>query len=311
MSAAPPRGAAASERRQLCAALASASEEPLIGKAGGTRAWVLLEHPGPWPHDAPRGPLPPHLVDAIERHADAHALRVLLIRRRGRPTLDGRLQSYLAWSGCDPPWMEERTLGDYAEILEADLAALAAGRRPGFGAPVAAPLFLVCTHGKKDPCCAKFGLPVARALAAAYGASVWESTHVGGDRFAGNLVCLPHGLYFGHLSPAAAVAIARGYSRGLVEQPSRYRGRSGQPKAVQAAEWYARAREGVREIEAIRVEEHRPVADGEEVVLRVAGKRRRVRVREVSLPPRPHGCAIAAAWSPPHWELVSYDASHG
>lgn len=151
MSAAPPRGAAASERRQLCAALASASEEPLIGKAGGTRAWVLLEHPGPWPHDAPRGPLPPHLVDAIERHADAHALRVLLIRRRGRPPLDGRLQSYLAWSGCDPPWMEERTLGDYAEILEADLAALAAGRRPGFGAPVAAPSSSYAPTARRTP----------------------------------------------------------------------------------------------------------------------------------------------------------------
>ena len=54
---------------------------------------------------------------------------------------------------------------------------------PAFPLPPA-PLLLVCTHGRRDACCAQFGRPTAMALARRYGTAVWETTHVGGDRFA-------------------------------------------------------------------------------------------------------------------------------
>ena len=53
-----------------------------------------------------------------------------------------------------------------------------------------------------------------------------------------SLVILPHGLYYGPVGVEAATAAIAAYQRGAVE-PGRYRGRAGQPPAVQEAE-YAR-----------------------------------------------------------------------
>ena len=76
------------------------------------------------------------------------------------------------------------------------------------------PLLLVCVHGRRDRCCARYGAAVfTRACERAGTEAVWQCTHVGGDRFAGNLVCLPEGLYFGHLDPDAAGPGARGVRR--------------------------------------------------------------------------------------------------
>ena len=62
------------------------------------------------------------------------------------------------------------------------------------------PLFAVCTHGKRDRAARKFGRPLYDALRDQSDPEwVWQCTHVGGDRFAGNLVCFPEGLYFGRV----------------------------------------------------------------------------------------------------------------
>lgn len=61
-------------------------------------------------------------------------------------------------------------------------------------------MLLVCTHGKKDRCCAKIGGPVFQELKA-YHDNVWQCTHTGGDRFAGNLVAPVMGMYFGFVYP--------------------------------------------------------------------------------------------------------------
>ena len=68
------------------------------------------------------------------------------------------------------------------------MAGVVAGERPGFGEEVTEPVYLVCTNGRHDRCCATYGRP-ALALQASHGDLTWESSH-GGDRFAGNLACL-------------------------------------------------------------------------------------------------------------------------
>ncbi len=76
---------------------------------------------------------------------------------------------------------------------------------------------------------------------------IWESAHVGGHRFAANLVILPHGLYYGPVGvPEAAAAIAA-YQQGTIT-PQRYRGRAGQPKPTQEAEHARLARTGSLEV---------------------------------------------------------------
>ena len=97
------------------------------------------------------------------------------------------------------------------------------------------PVFAVCTHGRHDTCCAERGRPVAAGLSAVHAESTWEVSHIGGDRFAANLLVLPDGLYYGRLDPAAAVGVADAHLGGRVEL-EHLRGRSGMAMSLQAAE---------------------------------------------------------------------------
>jgi hypothetical protein len=132
------------------------------------------------------------------------------------------------------------------ELLGVELAAALARTDPAAisGAEaVEGPLFLVCTHGKRDRCCALHGRPLYDALRHEAGAErIWQSTHVGGDRFAGNVVVLPHGLYYGRVGPDDAAALLTATSSGQIDL-DRYRGRSGYSFPVQAAERAVRVSE--------------------------------------------------------------------
>ena len=133
---------------------------------------------------------------------------------------------------------------------ELDLEGLAAGEPLLFGEPVDEPVFLVCAHAQRNACCARFGGPLAQALAARYPGQVFQTTHVGGHRFAANLVILPHGLYYGPVGLDAAIAAIGAYERGAVTA-GRYRGRAGQPRPTQEAEHEVLTRTGSLAVAAL------------------------------------------------------------
>jgi hypothetical protein len=110
----------------------------------------------------------------------------------------------------------------------------------------------VCTHGRHDACCAELGRPVALALAdGPHADAVWETSHVGGDRFAGNLVVLPRGLYYGALDAASARAVADATAAGEVVL-DHLRGRSDLPMGAQAAEVALRREHGLTGLDDVR-----------------------------------------------------------
>jgi hypothetical protein len=104
-------------------------------------------------------------------------------------------------------------------------------------------MYAVCTHGRHDKCCAKFGIPVYCALRDEVGERAWECSHVGGDRFAANLVVFPYGLYYGHVSPDDVAAVVRCSEAGEIWLKG-YRGRSCFRRDVQVAEYFARVESG-------------------------------------------------------------------
>jgi hypothetical protein len=163
------------------------------------------------------------------------------------------------------------------------------------------PLVVVCTHGRRDPCCAERGRPLAMATAAAFPDAAWESTHVGGDRFAGNLVAFPHGLYFGHVEPAEAPAIVRAYAMGRIGVLGRYRGRSSHPFHVQAAEAALRGELSLDRIDDVRLEHAE--RNGDRAVVRFAtpGGRRDVRLERTLGPPMRLTCHSRREEPPTAW----------
>ena len=294
-----------------CAAASVLRDEPLSGTASTVRAFLLVEHPGPWGIDALRDArLPDGLDERLRDRARAAGVRVLLVRRSRRdPSTRPRVLA--AHPHPHHPWLEAGQVDDLHELLDLDLAALRAGRSVGLPA-AEGPVLCVCTHGRHDACCAERGRPVAAALALARPAASWEVSHIGGDRFAGNLLVLPHGLYYGRLSPEDAVAVADAHDRGHLVL-DHLRGRSGLPMPVQYAEIALRRELGETRVEALRWT-HRSVA-GDTTTARFAhaatGTAYDVVVRTVADGGGEHQltCRASRANPAPRHELVSIDPS--
>jgi hypothetical protein len=239
------------ERRVGCSTVARRLGESLAGTAPArTTRWLLVEHPGPWPLDPVD--VAAGEAGAVLRRAEAAGIRVQLIRRPAHRRRTSPHQVYAACTSGPVPWLEGRELVSLEELAALDVDALAAGRSPGLGAPVDGPVYLVCTHGRRDACCAEFGRPVAASVGRTQDA-VWETTHLGGDRFAASAVCFPHGLYFGRLDPDAGPAVAAAYARGEVVL-AHYRGRSGTPEVHQVAEHHVRHQTGVLGVADVEIE---------------------------------------------------------
>lgn len=200
-----------------CSALSAG--EPLAGTATVAARFLLLEHRGRWGRDPLEDTeLPP------DRRALAEGFdgRVLLIRR------------------LDPS-------GEPAALV-AEVSAEGGTLRSVDGAPAPAQLLLVCTHGRRDACCARLGLPLYDALRAGIGAGrLWQSSHHGGHRFAPNLLALPSGVQLGRVPPGEAPSIAAMVAAGRIPL-DHYRGRTLYDARRQAAEIAVRNRLGLDEI---------------------------------------------------------------
>lgn len=234
-----------------CAAAGEERGESLAGTASTFRAFLLVEHAGPWGIDAMRDArLPDGVGPALKAACVAAGVKPLLMRRPGRSSPEGcRVFAVFSGDGVRPAFMESAVLERPGDAADLDVAALRAGRSPGLD-PHDRPVFGVCTHGRHDACCAERGRPVAAALAAEFPEETWELSHLGGDRFAANLLIAPDGLYYGRLDPESALAVARARLRGEVEL-DHLRGRSAYPTPVQAAEIALRRELGLVDLDAL------------------------------------------------------------
>ncbi|GHH64513.1 sucrase ferredoxin [Streptosporangium violaceochromogenes] len=274
---------------------------PVLASAtAGARRWLLIEHPGPWAARLEDCRLPETIHVLIERATDL-GVRPQLIRRPGRrkPSRPG-VRVMVADSAAPRPWLAE---GVVAGPDDLDLGAVMAGVVPESCILMSEPVFLVCTHAKRNACCARIGLPLARSLAAALPDRVWETSHVGGDRYAANLVCLPHGLYYGSMSQAAAIAAADAYRSGEVIL-DRFRGRAGIPEPLQAAEHFVRVHTGELSVGGVAVESFRSDGDTTEAFVRGSAARFRVVVEPMTVTTP---CGTACADTIATYRLVALD----
>ena len=214
----------------------------MTATASRVERWLLVEHTGAWgPESVPSSRMGTAVARALADTAAGALARLLLVRRPAGQSCDDGRWVFAVDSRPGSERVLARHVDDDAELLALD---------PPFGTATAEgwtvvdePLLLVCTHGRHDACCALRGRPVAQVLAAAHGERVWESTHVGGDRFAANLVVLPEGHYFGRVEPEEAVALVADLEAGQLPA-GRVRGRSSLPLPTQAAQHFARRSTG-------------------------------------------------------------------
>lgn len=287
-----------------CAVACAARGESMAGTASVVRDWLLLEHPGPWGIDAFRdgrdlAVLGPELI----RRSRAADVRILLIRRFGRATA-GPVTAFGVHSGPDAPWIERIELTRFRDAAGIELERIHGPEPPGLGRPHAEPLFLVCTHGRHDRCCAELGRPLAASMAAEFPEATWESSHIGGDRFAGNLVVFPHGLYYGRVAPEHGPVVARAYQEGRLDL-DHLRGRSCRPMALQAAEHELRIRAGLDRIDDVHLEAASRTPNGVEATFRTSAGRLEVSISVDPGEPERLTCRSRRDERPPAYGLRS------
>lgn len=219
-----------------CSAAARERADDLAGTASTVRTFLLVENSGPWGRDALLDSrLPEGLGRELKAAAGRAGVRALLIRRGGRSGTDEGIRVFAAHATPGHTWLATTHLASYHQLLRLDLASLGRGERPEGWQATAGPLFATCTHGKHDACCAERGRPAALTVREAAGEAAWEVSHIGGDRFAGNMVVLPWGLYYGGLDEQNAAGVVAAHRRDRVDL-ALLRGRSSYPMPVQYAD---------------------------------------------------------------------------
>jgi hypothetical protein len=245
--------------RFRCAVASGLRNDDLAGTASTVRAFLLVEFSGAWGVDALRDSRLHVATKHVLRSAASHGVRVNLIRRHRPAAREAGTRIFAAYADPAAPWLETAVLDSPDAVGDLDVTSLGAGRSTGLER-VDDPVFGVCTHGRHDACCAELGRPIATALDEAQPDATWEVSHIGGDRFAGNLLVLPHGLYYGRLDPLAAVAVTAGHRTGHLDL-DHLRGRSSYPMAVQAAEVALRRQLGETRLDAVRLVDRRRDGD--------------------------------------------------
>ena len=302
----PADSTPAAGARFRCAIASAERTEPIAGTASTVRSFLLLEHAGPWGVDALRDSrLEPALGAELAHRSRSTGVRVLLIRRPGRYRATG-VRVFAAYADPRRPWVESATLGAPSDVLTLDLAALGRGFSAGLPAYGGA-VFAVCTHGRHDACCAELGRPVVLAMAEAYPEETWECSHIGGDRFAGNMLVLPHGLYYGRLDPSAALTVAQAHLAGRLDL-DRLRGRSCSPMPAQAAEIALRRSLDIVGLDDVWLESARRSGQHTHVVFTDGRRRHRVLVRTTPAAATRLTCALSREDTPPVHEVLRIDA---
>lgn len=297
-------------QRFSCARAALTRDEPRYGTASQVTRWLLLEEPGPWGADAViDSRLDPAVARALQLRAASLSARLLLIRRHRAAATTGR-RLVAAVSAVHGSWAEAFELDSAADVLDLPLEPLGDHRRVG-GTPLAQPLHLVCTNGSHDACCAEFGRPLAGAVTEAVPERAWECSHIGGDRFAGNLLCLPEGVYYGHVGLLDAARVVAAHDAGRLDL-AHYRGRSCLPFVAQAADYFVRREHGLTGIDQVRYTGRSRRPDGCWDVWFATAPERRVRCRVAVVPdaePRPLTCHSGRRSHPPRYRLEAMETT--
>ena len=211
-----------------CAEVSAALNEPMIGSAPQVGLWILLEVRDVWePKNLETNSLPDvanaWLDDAMVRgEAEGWMPRAQFIRHRRRPSDPLTVMTFREGE------LRRQEIGDYSELAAIDPLDCQMRQCEEI-------LYFVCTHARRDVCCSREGLPTWQRLDTLSNGRAWQTTHLGGHRFAPNVLTLPTARSYGRVRVDEVDAFFAEIESGTV--PARFlRGNSILPPDAQACE---------------------------------------------------------------------------
>jgi len=294
----------------FCADLCSADGEEMHGTGSVANVWVLLEYSKPWGKKViGESDLSPEVKAHLSGLTKAIPGSKLLFIRQA-PAIREFITLFVAVCREPDPHIYEVHLKSYEELLELDINKIISGEAQHSSTLIDHPLFLVCTHGKYDRCCAKYGTGVYRSLRNYVANNSWQSSHIGGHRFAANVVCLPHGICYGRVTEDEVKHIVDEYTQQRIYL-DKFRGRACYTRPVQAAESFVRAQMGLTEVGGLDLLDANEAADEKAWHVRFGSARdgliHEVKFRCVDTEcARPFRCGAAEEKSVVQYRLISY-----
>jgi hypothetical protein len=210
----------AHHQRRLCCVVSNANGEDPAGSAAPFAVYLLVEVAPPWKGEVSESRrFPEGLKETVEGARSVGSLdkftglmpdpeysreghiRVILFRKPPTPLFAAyQKEEYVVPDGAVVPLVEalitdREGLSRFARYRQED-------------APHIRDI-LVCTHGSRDACCGKFGYPLYEELRHRYAPEsegrlrVWRTSHIGGHRFAPNLLDLAEGRYWSRMGSEA------------------------------------------------------------------------------------------------------------
>lgn len=259
--------------------------ESLVATASADiETWLLIEHREPWEAKAVESAaFPPAVRERLDHWlATLPRCRGQLIRRPQQ--YDAPRAAYLISTRAPQPAVFRFEFVDAEQWLDIDLPAaldvLRRGETPIFGEAWSLPLVLVCTHGKRDACCAKWGQPVYQAASACDGFDVWQTSHLGGHRFAATVTVLPLGLSYGRVEVEDVPALLEATAKQSIWRLDRFRGRHALSPMAMAAEHFVREHTGDHGPVSFEILDQEPATAATQAVrLQWGARRYRVQLR--------------------------------
>jgi len=231
-----------------CTDYSCAAGEQLAGSVKSVDLWLLIEYRERWDREVISAFPETTRQELSALRSRIPRLRLALIRQPRRTS--GPLSIFWAFAREHQPQLYRAEFTSHEELR--------LGTDPVYG-QTSEKLFAVCTHGTHDLCCARLGNKIYSEMSSLSN-NVWQISHIGGCRFAPNVVCLPHGIVYGRVEPADCAAIVSRYQDDALF-PLKLRGRSCYAKPVQAAEQFLRTAKHWTALDALtvaRIEESQP-----------------------------------------------------
>ncbi len=274
-------------------------DEPVLGSAPETKDWLLLEYPEPFGNKALNESSIPEAVKAhLNEYLDGVPFsRLLLIKNKDSKTSTARTLYSIDTTGHTPKTYRH-TFEKYEDLLTLDLANLPAEES-------GEKFLLVCTNGKRDKCCAKYGLAVYQEIERGGGIPVWETSHLGQHRLGPNALAFPHGIYYGRLTPDRAAGFVENILNDQISLDF-LRGRASYTKPEQAAEGLLREKLNNTDIDSLHLINSLELDNGGwEALFDLAGQAHTVRIQvEKRGTPVFASCVGEKTVTPTYYDLV-------
>jgi hypothetical protein len=192
------------------------AQEDMIGSATNCDTYVLIECRPPWaaePFDTKWLPENLRKLQLEIKKAKLSVKFLLIANNESHKANNTTLLIYQAQKGTNninninnSYSKHEFLLPSLEEVAGVVKKCLAGGNSAYEVEAIASRDILVCTHGSRDRCCARYGNPFyyhAQSTIADLGLKnirLWKSSHIGGHRFAPTMIDLPQGRYYGGIT---------------------------------------------------------------------------------------------------------------